>query len=215
MKIGIIGTGVMGQSLAKAFASENHQVMFGTRDVSKPEVISFQSKNPTITIGTFAETAKFGELLILTVSGDVAESAVQLAGIENFRGKTVIDTTNPIAKGKPENGVLRFFTDINFSLMEKLQQLIPDAHFVKCFNSIGNNVVYKPSYKQGPPSMFICGNNEGAKKTVADILTVFGWEAEDMGMAEAARSIESLCVLWCIPGFLHNQWGHAFKLLKE
>ena len=152
--------------------------------------------------------------MILCTSGDVAENAATIAGIDNFKNKVVIDTTNPIAKEAPVNGVLKYFTGPNESLMERLQHLIPDAKFVKAFNSVGNAVMYKPNFRDSKPTMFICGNDDGAKKTVTDILTVFGHETEDMGKAEAAGTIESLCILWCIPGFLRNQWNHAFKLLK-
>jgi hypothetical protein len=154
-------------------------------------------------------------LIVLAVSGDVAQKAVELAGKENFSNKVVIDTTNPIAKAPPENGVLKFFTSLDRSLMEDLQKLLPEAKLVKAFNSVGNAVMYKPKFSEGTPTMFICGNDDAAKKIVTDILTSFGHETEDMGKAEAARAIEPLCILWCIPGFLRNQWTHSFKLLKK
>jgi predicted dinucleotide-binding enzyme len=214
MKIGIIGSGVVGQVLAKAFTSEGHQVQLGTRYTEKEEVVKFNASNPSIAVGTFAETASFGELLVLATGGAVTEEAIKLAGIKNFAGKTVIDATNPIAAAPPVNGVLQFFTGPNESLMEKLQALLPEAKLVKAFNSVGNALMYKPDFPGGKPSMFIAGNDEAAKKTVTDILTSFGWETADMGKAEAARAIEPLCMLWCIPGFINNQWMHAFKLLK-
>jgi len=127
----------------------------------------------------------------------------------------VIDSTNPISKEPPVNGVLKFFTTLEDSLMERIQALLPDAKLVKAFNSVGNTKMYKPGFKDGPPTMFICGNDEEAKKKVSAILRSFGWESEDMGKIEAARAIEPLCILWCIPGFLRNQWTHAFKLLKK
>lgn len=214
MKIGIIGSAVVGQALAKAFLKEGHQVTIGTRNTSKPEIIKFKADNPGLEIGDFEATAKFGELLVLATAGNAATDALRMAGLSNVAKKIVIDTTNPIAKDPPVNGVLQFFTSQNDSLMENLQKLIPDARFVKAFNSVGNALMYKPSLTGGKPSMFICGNDKTAKKTVTDILTAFGWDTEDMGAAEAARAIEPLCILWCIPGFLYNQWGHAFKLLK-
>jgi hypothetical protein len=144
----------------------------------------------------------------------VAEKVMTAAGVENFSNKVVIDATNPIAKQPPTNGVLHFFTTLEDSLMERLQKQAPRAKLVKAFNSVGNAIMYKPSFEAGKPTMFICGNDEGAKKTVTDILTLFGWETEDLGKVEAARAIEPLCMLWCIPGMLRNQWSHAFKLLK-
>ena len=215
MKIGIIGSGQVGQVLAKALTSEGHDVMLGTRNTSKEEVVKFKNENAAISIGSFEDTAKFGELLVLATGGSVTEEAIVLAGLNNFSNKVVIDATNPIAKEAPVNGVLKFFTDYNSSLMEKLQQLIPEAKLVKAFNSVGNAVMYKPKFEAGIPTMFICGNDEEAKKTVAGILISFGWETEDMGKVEAARAIEPLCILWCIPGMLSNQWTHAFKLLKH
>ncbi len=214
MKVGIIGSGAVGQVLATAFLREEHEAMLGTRNTSKPEVQKWKSENAKGHIGTFADVAAFGEIIILAVAGGAAEEALKESGIGNLKGKVVIDATNPIAKDPPVSGVLKFFTNLNESLMERLQSLVPDAHFVKAFNSVGNGLFYKPSFKEGKPSMFIAGNDDEAKKTVTDVLTAFGWETEDMGKAEAARAIEPLCMLWCIPGFLQNQWGHAFKLLK-
>jgi predicted dinucleotide-binding enzyme len=215
MKVGILGSAAVGQALGKAFLAEGNEVMIGTRDVSKDSLVKWQKENPTAKLGSFADATKFGELIVLAVSGDVAEKVIELAGKENFSNKVVIDTTNPIAKAPPENGVLKYFTTLDRSLMENLQKLLPNAKFVKAFNSVGNAVMYKPNFSGTRPTMFICGNDEGAKKTVTDILNSFGHETEDMGKAEAARAIEPLCMLWCIPGFLRNQWTHAFKLLKK
>lgn len=215
MKIGIIGSGAVGQTLATAFLKENNAVMLGTRDVQKSEVVKWKEENPSGKTGLFSETASFGDVIVLAVAGTAAEEALQQSGAENLKGKVVIDATNPIAKEAPTNGVLKFFTSLDNSLMERLQKAFPDARFVKAFNSVGNPLMYKPQFKEGRPTMFICGNDSGAKHTVTDILNVFGWEPADMGTAEAARAIEPLCMLWCIPGFLHNEWsGHAFKLLK-
>jgi predicted dinucleotide-binding enzyme len=126
----------------------------------------------------------------------------------------VIDATNPIADRPPTNGVLAFFTNFDESLMERLQNQFAGVRFVKAFNSVGSARMVNPSFAAGRPSMFICGNDESAKSTVAKMLDDFGWDVEDMGTAEAARAIEPLCMLWCIPGFLRNEWGHAFKLVR-
>jgi hypothetical protein len=216
MKIGIIGSGIVGQVLGKSFLSEGHEVMLGTRTPYKIEVVKWKDENQTGRSGTLEDTATFGELIVLATMGEAAENAIRLAGLKNFSGKTVIDVTNPIDNSAlPDNGVIRFFTGPNESLMEKIQALLPDAHIVKAFNSVGNTMMYKPKYTEGKPSMFICGNNAEAKKTTEQILESFGWETEDMGSVEAARAIEPLCILWCIPGFIRNQWTHAFKLLKK
>ena len=215
MKVGIIGSGIVGRVLATAFLQEGHEVMIGTRDVSKEEVVKWKEENPAGKTGLFSEAAAFGNLLVLAVAGAVADEAIGQSGVENFKGKVVIDATNPIAHEPPENGVLKFFTSLDQSLMERLQNQLAEAKLVKAFNSVGNALMYKPAFAEGKPTMFICGNDDNAKQTVTEILTSFGWETADMGKAEAARAIEPLCILWCIPGFLQNQWNHAFKLLKD
>lgn len=214
MKIGIIGSGIVGQVLANAFLSEGHDAMLGTRNISKEEVVKWKTDNSKGRVGNFEETAKFGELLVLATKGDATASIIDLAGPGNFSDKIVIDTTNPIAAAPPVNGVLKYFTSPDDSLMERIQKQLPRAKIVKAFNSVGNAFMYKPGFPGGKPTMFICGNDDAAKKTVTDILSAFGWETEDMGKVEAARAIEPLCILWCIPGFIRNQWTHAFKLLK-
>jgi predicted dinucleotide-binding enzyme len=213
MKVGILGSGVVAQSLAKGFIKYGHEVMLGTRNPSKLE--QFVSANSAAKTGSFADTARFGELVVLAVKGIAAADAIREAGPENMAGKTVMDATNPIADAPPANGVLKFFTSLDDSLMERLQREFPDIHFVKAFNSVGNALMIDPQFKDGKPTMFICGNDDGAKKVVAQIVEQFGWDLADMGRAEAARAIEPLCILWCIPGFLVNQWGHAFKLLNN
>ncbi len=215
MKVGIIGSGIVGRVLASAFLKEGNEVMLGTRDVTKEEVVKWKNENAGGQTGDFAATASFGKIIVLATGGAVTEAAIKLAGIENFSGKVVIDATNPIAPLPPVNGVLSFFTAADESLMEKIQAVIPDAKLVKAFNSVGNAFMYKPDFGGIKPTMFICGNDEEAKRIVTGILDAFGWETEDMGKNEAARAIEPLCILWCIPGILHNQWTHAFKLLKK
>jgi len=212
MKVGIIGSGVVAQALGDGFVKHGHEVMLGTREPAK--LADWAAKNPSSTVGSFAETAKFGEMVVLAVKGTVASKALRAAGAANLSGKTVIDAVNPIADAPPVNGVLRFFTSLDESLMEQLQREFPEAHFVKAFNSVGSALMVDPKLAAGKPTMFICGNDDSAKKTVSEILDQFGWEAADMGQIEAARAIEPLCMLWCIPGFLRNEWTHAFKLLR-
>jgi predicted dinucleotide-binding enzyme len=212
MKVGILGSGVVAQALAQGFIKYGHEVSLGTRDRSKLK--DFATANAGAKVGSFADAAGTAEIVVLAVKGAAAANAIREAGPENLTGKTVIDATNPIADAPPENGVLRFFTSLDDSLMEQLQREFPDIHFVKAFNSVGNNLMVDPQFKAGKPTMFICGNDEAAKKSVSDILDQFGWESEDMGSAAAARAIEPLCILWCIPGFLKNEWNHAFKLLR-
>lgn len=214
-KVGIMGSGIVGLTLGRAFLIEGYDVMLGTRDPGKDQVVKWKNDNPTGQAGTFEEAAQFGEILVLATGGTVVQAVLRLAGYDNFRNKVVIDVTNPIdTTSPPVNGVLKYFTGANESLMQRIQQILPEARLVKAFNSVGNAVMYKPRFKEGRPTMFICGNDEGAKKTVTGILEAFGWEVGDMGKAEAAGCIEQLCVLWCIPGFMQNEWRHAFKLLK-
>lgn len=215
MKIGILGSGIVGRVLAKAFLAEGHAVTLGTRDINKEEIVAFKAATPGLAVADFADTAATAELIVLAVNGSIAADAIALAGKNNFSGKVVIDATNPIAKEAPVNGVLRFFTPANSSLMEQLQDLLPDAKLVKAFNSVGNAFMYKPDFGGIKPTMFICGNDQSAKETVTTILDSFGWETADMGMAGSAGAIESLCILWCIPGMLNGSWNHAFKLLKK
>jgi predicted dinucleotide-binding enzyme len=211
MKVGIIGSGDVAKALAAGFLKHGHEVVVGTRTPSK--LADWARQHPQCTVGGFADAAKFGELVVLAVKGTAAVHALRVAGADNLTGKTLIDTTNPIADAPPENGVLKFFTDLNESLLERLQREFSGSRFVKAFNSVGNACMVDPQFKSGKPTMFICGNDDASKKAVAKILDEFGWETADMGRAEAARAIEPLCMLWCIPGFLHNDWVHAFKLL--
>lgn len=212
MKVGILGSAVVAQALAGGFMRHGHTVMVGTRDPAK--LASWAANNPGAKTGSVADSAKFGELIVLAVKGTVAADVLRAAGSANLSGKTVIDATNPIADLPPVNGVLRFFTGLDESLMERLQAEFAAARFVKAFNSVGNAFMVNPQFQSGKPTMFVCGNDEAAKKDVAAILDQFGWETADMGKAEAARAIEPLCMLWCIPGLLRGEWSHAFKLLR-
>lgn len=209
-KVGVIGSGTVAQVLAKGFKSKGYEVRIGSRDGSK---LADFSKESGIASGTFAEVAAFGEIIVLAVKGTAAESAVTLAGA-GLEGKLVLDATNPIADEPPDNGILRYFTSPNQSLMERLQDAAPDAHFVKAFSCVGNAFMVDPKLPGGPPTMFICGNSDDAKRRTKEILGQFGWDAEDIGKVEGARAIEPLCQLWCAPGLQRNQWTHAYKVLR-
>lgn len=210
-KIGVLGSGQVAQTLAAGFLKHGYEVMIGSRDTGK--LADWKAKNPKGILGSFEETAKFGDTLVLSVKGTGAELIIKsLAPL--LAGKIVIDTCNPIAEAAPANGVLKFFTSLDDSLMERLQRAAPAAKLVKAFSSTGNPFMVNPNFPGGRPTMFICGNDEAAKKEVTQILDQFGWDAEDCGKAEGARAIEPLSILWCIPGFLRNEWKHAFKLMK-
>jgi predicted dinucleotide-binding enzyme len=212
MNVGILGSGDVARALAAGFLAFGHQTMFGTREQAK--LANWVRHHPGARVGTVADAAAFGQLLVLAVKGTAAADVLHAAEAANLKGKTVIDATNPLADAPPANGVVKFFTSLDESLMERLQRAFPDARFVKAFNSVGNQSMVKPQFRGGKPTMFICGNDDAAKGTVKAILDQFGWEIEDMGKVEAARAIEPLCILWCIPGFLRNDWVHAFKLLR-
>lgn len=213
VKVGILGSGDVGKVLAKGFLKNGYQVAIGSDHPEK--LTEFKRENPEMETATFEQAAQSGDIVVVCVKGTVAEKIVEKVK-RHLTGKTVIDTTNPIADAPPQNGVLKYFTSLEESLMERLQKIAPDAQFVKAFNSIGSALMVNPEFGDDTkPTMFICGNNDDAKKKVHEILEKFGFEVEDMGKVESARAIEPLCILWCIPGFLRNEWSHAFKLLKK
>lgn len=214
MRIAIIGSGAVGEALAAGFLKRGDDVMRASRDPSK--LADWKTRaGARARTGTFGEAAAWGETVVLAVKGTAAEKAVELCGRDALAGKTVIDATNPIADAPPENGVLRYFTDPNRSLMEILQAVAPEARFVKAFSSVGSAHMVDPDFGGEKPTMFLCGNDEGAKEEVKGILERFGWDHADMGGAEAARAIEPLAMLWCIPGLRANEWSHAFRLLRK
>lgn len=211
-KIGIIGSGAVAKTLGKGLHKHGYDVLLGTRDTAK--LNDWKNEHPGINIGSFEDAARYGDIVILAVKGHAALDVLKLAGIRNFDGKTVIDTTNPIDDTvAPKNGVLSFFTGPNQSLMERLQDAAPLAHFVKAFSCIGSPLMIDPQLPE-KPTMFICGNNTEAKRTVSLLLNEVGHDVEDCGKVEAARGIEPLCILWCIPGFVQNDWFHAFRMVR-
>ncbi|MBI5200244.1 MAG: NAD(P)-binding domain-containing protein [Elusimicrobia bacterium] len=212
-RVGIVGSGTVAQALGAGFAKKGWEVVVGTRDPGK--LAGWKATaGPGVRIGSFQEAAKFGSIVVLAVKGTVAEQALQAAGIDHLKGKTVLDACNPIADAAPEDGVLRYVTGPNESLMEKLQKLAPEARLVKAFSCIGSHFMVDPKFPGGKPTMFICGDDANSKKEAAAVCEEFGFEVSDMGTAKAARAIEPLAMLWCIPGIRENSWTHAFKLLQ-
>jgi 8-hydroxy-5-deazaflavin:NADPH oxidoreductase len=211
-RVAVLGTGAVGDTLAAGFLKHGYEVTRGSRD---PEKLAGWKKEAggRAATGTFPEAASAGDIVVLAVKGSAAEAVVRACG-NALDGKTVIDTTNPIADEPPVNDVVKSFTGPNESLMERLQSMTPRARFVKCFSCVGNALMVNPKLKDGKPTMFLCGNDPAAKVEVHEILERFGWEWEDMGAAEAARAIEPLAVLWCIPGFKKNDWVHALAMLR-
>lgn len=211
-KIGIIGSGIVAQTLGAGLLKEGHEVTLGTR--SEEKLADWSKHNEAGKVASFKETVSRNDLIILAVKGAVAIDVLKMVGEDLLEGKLVIDATNPIESSvPPTNGVLKFFTNLDESLMERIQKTFPKTNFVKAWNSVGSAFMIRPSF-ESKPSMFICGNNDDAKKEVSQLLESVGWEALDFGKVESARAIEPLCMLWCIPGMNEGQWSHAFKLLK-
>ncbi len=213
-KVCVLGSGQVGQVLADGFLKHGYEVMRGSRDPQK--LAEWKGKaGAKASTGTFAEAAKFADIVVLAVKGTAAAEALDLAGADNLAGKPVLDATNPIANEAPDGPVLKFYTSLNDSLMEQLQKKFPKAKLVKCFSCVGNAHMVNPDFGGTKPTMFICGDDSTAKEVTRGILDKFGWETEDMGPVQAARAIEPLCMLWCIPGLMKGQWTHAFKLLRK
>jgi len=215
MKVGVLGSGTVGKTLASGLLEHGYEVTLGTRDPGQEDIASWAAKAPGARTGTFRDAANFGDLVILSVLARAVEDVIRLAGPENFRGKVLIDTNNPIADAPPVDGVLQYFTGPNQSLGERIQSLVPEAKVVKAFNSAGAAVMVNPHFDEGTPTMFICGNHADAKNQVSEIVRRLGWEPYDCGSIVASRALEPLCMLWCIPGFTKNQWTHAFKMFTR
>lgn len=209
MKIGIIGTGTVGQTLAKGFAAHGHEVRIGSRDGNKLAAFVAETK---LREGTFAEVAAFADVVVLAVKGDAAEAVVRgLSGA--LAGKVLLDTTNPIS-GPPKDGIVPYFTAANESLLQRLQAAVPSAKVVKFFNSVGAGLMVQPKLQGGTPSMFLCGDDAAAKATAGALAGELGWKIEDVGSSAAGHAVEALCQLWCAPGFSRNDWAHAFAMLR-
>jgi hypothetical protein len=212
-RVGVLGSGEVGRRLATGFAGRGHTVMIGTRDPDKPELREWLAGDGAgIQAGTFADTAAHGELLVLAVLGDAAQEVIADAGPENFSGKVVIDTMNPLdfSAGFPP----KLSIAGEDSLGERVQRTLPDARVVKAFNTIGNPYFVDPSFSDGLPTMLIAGDDEIAKRTVADVLADFGWpDPVDIGGIEGSRELEAICIAWVKIGGARGAWDHGFKLL--
>ncbi len=213
-RVAVLGSGVVGTTLANGFLKHGDEVVRGSRSPGKLAEWK-AAAGPKASTATFAEAVKGADLVVLAVRGSAAEEVVRLAGPDALAGRTVIDTTNPISDAPPTNGILHFFTTLEDSLMERLQRLAPRAKFVKAFSCVGNAHMVNPDFGGEKPTMFLCGNDEHAKREVEGVLAKFGWEWEDLGGAEGARAIEPLCILWCAPGFQRGQWSHAYRVLRR
>lgn len=214
MNVGVLGTGEVGRALGSAMIALGHNVKMGSRESTNPKMLEWVGKSGAhASGGTFLEAAKFGEIVFLCTLWTGTENALKLAGTENLAGKVVIDTTNPLifepgklpalALGHKDSGG------------EQVQRWLPGSRVVKCFNIVGNAHMFRPVFPGGTPTMFLCGNDSGARKTVVDLLTQFGWESIEVGGIEGSRLLEPLCILWVQYGIQTGSWNHAFKLLTK
>ena len=214
MRVGILGTGEVARALGSGLVDLGYEVRFGTRDPLADKAKALVAKvGPKATIGTFADAAQFGEIVVLATLWKGTENAIRLAGQDHLAGKVVLDTTNPLDfdKGVPPTLVVGH-TD---SAGEQVQRWLPKARVVKAFNIVGNAHMVHPRFPGGPPDMFICGNDAAAKQTVLDICTAFEYPASDLGGIEMSRYLEPLAMVWIVYGFRNNTWNHAFKLLRK
>jgi predicted dinucleotide-binding enzyme len=213
-RVGILGSGVVGRTLAQGFADRGHDVVIGSRDPAKAgELGEWLQEHDAVRAGTFAEAAAHGELLVLAVLGTAVEEAVDQAGQDNFAGKVVIDTTNPLDFSGGFPPALKWgHTD---SGGEHAQRAAPGAKVVKAFNIIGNAYFVEPSFAGGAkPTMLIAGDDAEAKATVDRVVQSFGWPpAIDVGGIEASRELEALCILWVKLSVPRGAWDHGFALL--
>jgi predicted dinucleotide-binding enzyme len=215
MNIGILGSGEVGQKLGSGFIELGHRVKIGTRDPNQEKIKEWIKKSgDSASAGTFSQAASYGQLIVVATSWNGTLEAIRMCDPKDLVDKTVIDVTNPLdfsAEGLPKLAV--GYTD---SAGEIIQRLLPEANVVKAFNSVGNPHMVHPEFPNGPPTMFICGNNDNAKKTVVnEFLTRFGWESIDIGGIEGSRLLEPMAMLWIAHYFQTNNGNHAFKLLHK
>lgn len=214
MKVGILGSGEVGQALGDGFVSRGHDVKLGAREATNEKITKWAAKHgKKASAGTFRDAAAFGEIVVLATLWSGTESALRLAGIENFEGKAVFDVTNPLLfePNQPPKLALGH-TD---SAGEQVQRWLPGARVVKVFNIVGNKHMVDPKFPGGPPTMFLCGNDPSARAAATDVCKAFGWETVDLGGIEGARLLEPMCILWVQYGAVTNSWNHAFKLLRK
>ena len=215
--IGILGTGSVGLTLGAGLARAGYPVIIGSREPKSTKLMKWVADTGAgVRTGTNAETAAFGEMVIVATKWEGTKNAIELAGAANFAGKVVIDTTNPIAPGPPTGGVLHYAVSLENSAMEEIQRWLPDARVVKSFSVVGAAHMVNPTFPGGDPDMWICGNDAAAKRAVTALLENLGWKSIiDAGPVEAACAIELLCIPWCLIGFTGGGWNHAFKVLKK
>ena len=217
MNIGILGSGEVGRKIADGCINLGHHVMIGTRNPEKEELqnwIDNPKYKESAFVGSFAEAASFGELIVLSTLWEGTENAINLAISSNFNDKIVVDTTNPLefAKDTPPKLSLGY----DKSAGETIQSLLPNSKVVKAFNTVGIPHMIHPNFPGGPPTMFICSNFKDAKDMIIqELLTPFGWDTIDIGGIEQSRLLEPLAMIWITYYIQTGSGNHAFKLLKK
>jgi hypothetical protein len=189
MKIGIIGTGNVGSALGKSWASKGHQILFGTRQPESEKVQKLLAKvGDGGTAVPIANAIQQADIVVLATPWNVVGQVIHT--VANWKGKIVIDATNPIAPG------LQLAVGYTTSAAEQLAAYLPGAHVVKAFNTTGSENMLDPLYKGEPITMFICGDDEDAKATVTELAETLGFEVADVGGLETARLIEPMALVW-------------------
>lgn len=213
MKVGILGTGDVGQALGRGFIALGHEVRLGSRSAGNAKAVAWAAEQgERAGEGSFADVAAWADMVVLATLGVANEAAIRAAGLENFSGKLVLDTTNPLdfSRGFPPS----LSVSGEDSGGEQVQRLLTDANVVKVFNTVGNILMFRPQLPGGPPDMFIAGDDEGAKKQVTDLLTDFGWNTIDIGGIAGSRYLEAMCLVWVLSAARSGKWNQAFKLLR-
>lgn len=215
MKVSIQGTGSVGQTLAKAFLKEGHEVTIGSRNPERPELKEYLDENSEIACMSNSDSARDAEIVVMAVQGRVVESAIEEIGKENLEGRVIIDATNDLV-WEDENKPPKPGRSYPESIGKMIQEIVPTAKVVKAFNIIVASKMYKPSYGEGTPAMFICGDDEAAKDMVREILKAFGWtEIHDLGGIDQSYLLEGLAMLWIKFAFDNQKWDHGFALLMD
>ena len=212
MEFGIFGTGDVGKAIAKGLLALGHEVMIGARSATSEKAAAVAAElGAGTSTGTFADAARYGEVVVLATLGSVNEQVIAATGADNLAGKLVLDTTNPLdfSKGFPPS----LMVPAEGSGAQQIRALAPEARVVKVFNTVGNPLMFRPELPGGAPSMFLCGNDEGAKEATAKLVTDFGWEPVDVGTLAAAHWLEAMCMVWVSVGARSGRWDRAFKLV--
>jgi 8-hydroxy-5-deazaflavin:NADPH oxidoreductase len=198
MRIGVLGTGSVGRRIADKLVELGHEVTMGSRSTDNEALREWVGGTGAgASGGTFAEAAAAGELLFNCTAGEASLDVLEAAGAENLAGKILVDVSNPLDFSAGMPPTLSICNDD--SLGERIQAAFPEAKVVKSLNTMNNQVMTEPGRLPGAHNVFVCGEDEGAKETVAELLTEFGWPREtivDLGGIEAARGTEMYLPLW-------------------